>query len=144
MKYQLVLKESNEIVTPEHVGLSPNGDLYIDGKNVTDQYYIRRFTEVTDKHGNDIYQGDIVDFCFKEGDKINKKRMEVIFESPSFSMKEIYRNFWLEKIDGVLRLQHGILTKHKGDKSTLYISNLAYWVEIVGNIYENEELLKAN
>lgn len=58
MKYQLVDKTTNEILTPHYIGLAPNGELYSDGMNVTDRYYIRRFTGLKDINEVEIYEGD--------------------------------------------------------------------------------------
>jgi len=95
----------------------------------------------TDKNGKEIYAGDIVKYSFKDGSQINTRYMEIIYQSAGFKMKEIYRDYWLEKTNGVLSLKQGKLLDHKGETTDLSQSNDLYWTEVVGNIYENPELV---
>ncbi|MGG1243984.1 YopX family protein [Bacillus cabrialesii] len=100
------------------------------------------YTGLMDKYGREIYEGDVVKFAFNdEGENI--RFMQIVFEGSGFKMKEIYRNYWLKKIDGVLRIKRGILTDHKGTLQELYKSNEIYTTEIIGNIYEDPELLES-
>lgn len=74
---------------------------------------VMQCTELKDCNGRDIYEGDII--------QMNKGRLIVIYQAPSFIMKET-RNAktWSEFILSPEQNQFG---------------------EIIGNIYENPELI---
>ncbi|TWN01060.1 YopX family protein [Bacillus licheniformis] len=94
-----------------------------------------------DKDGWEIYERDVAKFSFyDEGENI--RFMHIVFEGSGFKMKEIYRNYWLEKNNGVLRIKRGIQTDHKGTLQELYKSNEFYSMEVIGDVYRNPELLK--
>ncbi|QNP18251.1 hypothetical protein H9S87_18940 (plasmid) [Bacillus pumilus] len=93
-----------------------------------------------DKEGDRIADGDIIKFVFNDGGE-NIRLMQIIFDGIAFKMKEINRNYWLEKNDGVLQTKRGILTDYKGDIKDLYKGNDFYSLEVVGNIYQNPDLL---
>lgn len=108
-------------------------------------FYLIQYTGLKDKNGKEIYEGDIVKYSFKDGEHINTRFMQIYNDGVNFKMKELYRNYWLEKVDGVLKIKHGHLTKYKGDVNLLCdVSTILYWYEVIGNIYENPELLEEN
>lgn len=78
---------------------------------------IRQFTGLKDKNGVEIYQGDIVK-GFKDGKEIEGITDVVVFESAMFQLKN---------------------TPSKLINFTYELSNKQ--CEVIGNIYENPELL---
>lgn len=83
-----------------------------------DPEYINQYTGLKDKNGNEIYEGDIVRFTTNwnikhEGES---KKHEVIFRDGMFGIKDS---------------QSGSMIKLSGWAS----------FEVIGNIYENPELL---
>mgnify|MGYP002409550331 CR=1 FL=1 len=102
-----------------------------------------QYTGLKDVNGKQIYEGDIVKYSFRDGEHINTRFMQIYNDGVNFKMKELYRNYWLEKVDGVLKVKHGHLKKYKGEVNLLCdVSAILYWYEIVGNIYENPDLLE--
>lgn len=76
---------------------------------------IMQYTGLNDKNGNEIYEGDILDFEF------NNRQYQVFFNECSFKVQRIdhlNRNLYL-------------------------LEDYPTWdMEVIGNIYENPELLK--
>jgi uncharacterized phage protein (TIGR01671 family) len=75
---------------------------------------IEQYTGLKDKHSKEIYEGDIV--------MLAKLRLQVIYQAPSFVMKEKLKNKIWFTFD--------------------IVESQNQFVEIIGNIHENPELLK--
>ena len=105
---------------------------------------VMQYTGLKDKNGKEIYEGDIINYSFKDSGEINTRVLEVYNDGTNFKTREIYRDYWLEKVGGVLLIVHGQLNAHKG--KTQYLTDIScssiYSYEIIGNIYENPELLE--
>ena len=93
----------------------------IDGYGLdSNRYELMQYTGFKDKNGVEIYEGDIVCFWHKTNPYgVRKLLAKVIFENVSFTIRHISDNF----LDGLITLE-------SGDE-----------FEVIGNIYENPELL---
>lgn len=91
-----------------------DGTVCYDGSPTKD-YILMQFTGLLDKNGKEIYEGDVI----QDGDE--PQDYEVSFNSGSF---------WAEEI---IPLQGG---------SMISLYDVRGHCEIIGNIYENKDLLK--
>lgn len=107
-----------------------------------------QYTGLTDKNGKKIFEGDIVEFYFfdktrRNGELVevkNTKTMLIEWYDASFYMKELFRNYRLDKEMGIIT---EVIYDYKGDRRQgVYTSNRCYFVEVIGNIHDNPELLE--
>ena len=109
---------------------------------------VGQYTGLTDKNGKKIFEGDIVEFYFFDKTRRNGKLVEIKntktmlieWASTSFYMTELFRNFWYNKEIGVITEK--IFTYRGYKKQGVYESDSCYFVEVIGNIYDNPELLE--
>ena len=91
---------------------------------------LMQFTGLLDRHGKEIYEGDILE---------EVEKCPYCKQSKKGNIKQVY---WCEagkKKDGVFGGFFGVLDKN-GNSYT--ISNLADDFKVIGNIYENKSLLE--
>jgi uncharacterized phage protein (TIGR01671 family) len=117
MKYQLVNKITNEIVTPHYIGLAPNGELYVDGMNVTSHYFMRRFAGIKNQNGVEIYEGDVAKGAYWKNGKEFRFIGQVKFLGTEFEVVGVKQYYGMHQ-----------------ELHPLY--------EVIGNIYNNPELLE--
>ena|SRR5260221_647565 len=101
----------------QHEGYLPNG-------GVIDEY-LTQFTGLTDKNDKEIYEGDI---------------LKVSYEATKFE------NFWLVEPIGSLERDgqyYGLCVSLNGNGNNYFIDQSILAGEVVGNIYEQPELLKS-
>lgn len=114
------------------------GDIYPDYYEV-DPDTVGQYTGVNDRNVKEIFDGDIVEFYFFEKAVKNAKTMRIKRKDSVFCMEELYRNY---RLDAELNVITEIIYDYEGNTATgVYKSNSSYFVEIVGNIYDNPELL---
>ena len=122
IKYRAWLKEEKKMVIVETIDFTDKSMQYLEKNEIIDAYLLRRvifedielmqYTGIKDKNGVEIYEGDII-IC-KYGPEI---MMEVKWVDEGFRT----------------------LGKYNGDNYVGYVKNSA---EVIGNIYENPELLE--
>lgn len=101
---------------------------------------VGQYTGLTDKNGKKIFEGDIVEFYFFDKGHKNTKTMFIEWRDSGFCMRELFRDYRLA--DDFSIIEEKIFT-YRGDiRKGVYTTNNTYFVEVIGNIYDNPELLK--
>ena len=105
------------MLTPAYIG--EFGEWYITGRDVEDgnsgKTHLMQFTGLQDKHGRDIFEGDIV-WTYETG--VGNLFREVAFDDGSFCLKHPYC----------------LTSELRGWKLD--------YLEVVGNIYQNAAMLQ--
>ena len=111
-----VFDESGDLTAFKYIKTGKLNPLYMPVEN----YIIQQYTGLTDKNKKEIYEGDILDFTarYKQTGPV-----EVIYYGASFGC---------------------VVTDDGGLKEFWNLSHIVqqYYPEIIGNIFENPELLK--
>ncbi|WP_420974056.1 YopX family protein [Bacillus thuringiensis] len=91
--------------------------------DITNNVVVSQYTGLKDKNGKGIYEGDVLDLSLGEDSVL---RCEVIYEAPSFCRKWYNAN--------TIRLRQREIEPMAWNTHIVY--------EVIGNIYENPELLE--
>jgi len=120
IKFRVYDKQQESFVNEPYYAISLLGTLQIEGHTSVEpnRYVIQQFTGLLDKNGTEIYEGDIV----------RLKRYPDI--------QEISRVYWDDKKVCFLPFHHIIHYERWVDDF--------YTVEIIGNIYQNPDLIKVD
>ena len=127
--------------SPFHIGKEYS---IFDDKTIS-RYTIRpetvgQYTGFTDKNGKKIFEGDIVEFYFFDKGHKNTKTMYIEWRDSGFCMRELFRDYRLAEDFSII--EEKIFT-YRGDiRNGVYTTNNTYFVEVIGNIHDNPELLK--
>lgn len=121
IKFRAYLKNEKKIIYVKSIDWDENGNLisinYPEGKDYfgykEDDIVLMQYTGYKDKNGKEIYEGDIVKY-----------------RNNLYQVKWVFFSFYIHRIDGrSLKELEEIAIDEKG-------------MELIGNIYENPELLE--
>jgi uncharacterized phage protein (TIGR01671 family) len=94
-----------------------------------DDFEIMQYTGLKDKNGTDIYEGDVVNFEYEYPGTVNGEPREVRKRLGKIVWQK-FRATWAIKLSAYAN-------------NDLYKYVQGYGVEVIGNIYENPELLES-
>lgn len=114
-----------------HISTTTHPHIHVDERRVLiDPNTVGQFTGLHDKNGNEIYEGDIVKRkCVNDGWPTNEGNWPVVFKNGSFG---------IEVGDGT----HIRFAEKEVWADMSASGENIYEYEIIGNIYDNPELLK--
>jgi uncharacterized phage protein (TIGR01671 family) len=133
LKFRCWDKVNKKFVPPSHIAINGNGILLITDSgmyeklqnknycNVDQEYVVQQWTVLKDNFGNEIWEGDIIEFKRKDREGFHKA--EIKFVEGAYLAKFI---------------------KHEGTLSFFRLLQLNDYcnIKVIGNIFENSELLK--
>lgn len=130
IKFRAWLKEENKMVIVETIDFSEKSIQYLEKNEIIDAYLLRitfledielmQYTRIKDKNGKEIYEGDILKYNFPyDGRLKHVSPVKFLETEASFGIKDRYEN-----------------------EIPLYKITANNYFEVIGNIYENKNLLE--
>jgi uncharacterized phage protein (TIGR01671 family) len=101
------------------------------GKDGFSAYKWMQFTGLTDKNGKEVYEGDILRQHWPN-DRISLARIYFNEDLAGFKARNIVTDDWTKE---------GLVAHLKEQRDNGYIISLSQDSEVIGNIYENPDLL---
>lgn len=131
IKFRAWLKEEKKMVIVETIDFSEKSIQYLEKNEIIDAYLLRttfledfelmQYTDFKDKNSKEIYEGDILRYSFPYDRRLRHiSPVSYLDTQASFGIVDCY-----------------------GNNIPLYDISVNNYFEVIGNIYENEELLKS-
>jgi len=135
--YDICLTLDGKLSVPSGDNDDIDGGAYLQELHNQNDYTLQQFTGLTDKNGKDIYFGDIVTVAFhdKTDPTADFRGTATISETINFGVGILY-DFAGDVLDEIMAVDEG------GQIEDVWEDEELWTIKVIGNIYENPELIK--